>query len=261
MNWQQELYPENEQPLDKLVEGYSYTSVFRTIAFVGDSLSSGEFESHDEFGNIIGYHDMYAYSWGQYIGRKNGLKTYSFSRGGMTAREYLASFGEANGFWDPDKAAQAYVIALGVNDIYNCNMEIGSTADIDPEDYRNNKETFVGYYAAIVSRYREISPGAKFFFVTFPNTNTPERDHQTHGMIRALYEMAEYFGNAYVIDLYRYGPVYDEKFKAHFFHGGHMSPAGYIFTAKLVDSYIDYIVRHNPADFKKIGFVAQHQHR
>ena len=50
MNWQEELYAENEKPLDKFVDGYSNTSVFRTIAFIGDSLSSGEFETRDEDG-------------------------------------------------------------------------------------------------------------------------------------------------------------------------------------------------------------------
>ncbi|MBP3446778.1 MAG: hypothetical protein J6K64_05835 [Clostridia bacterium] len=61
MNWNEKLYNENEKPLDSLVNGYSHTSVFRKIAFVGDSLSSGEFESRDENGNK-GYHDFYEYS-------------------------------------------------------------------------------------------------------------------------------------------------------------------------------------------------------
>lgn len=34
MNWDNELFNKNEKPLDKLVDGYSYTSVFRTMAFV-----------------------------------------------------------------------------------------------------------------------------------------------------------------------------------------------------------------------------------
>ena len=151
MNW------ENEKPLDKLVDGYSHTSVFRKVAFVGDSLSSGGFETRDENGNP-GYHDLYEYSWGQYIARENGLKAYNFSRGVMTAKEYVESFAEANGMWDKDKACQAYVIALGVNDIYNMNMEIGSVTDIDDENYLNNKPTFVGYYATIIKKYKEISP-------------------------------------------------------------------------------------------------------
>ena len=131
MDWNKELYGENEKPLDRLVDGYGYTSIFRKIAFIGDSLSSGEFETRDENGNP-GYHDLYEYSWGQYIARKNGLTAYNFSRGGMTAVEYLDSFAENNGFWNRDKACQAYVIALGVNDILNCNMDIGSISASEP---------------------------------------------------------------------------------------------------------------------------------
>lgn len=254
MNFEQLYFNDNEKPLDRIVEGYSHTSIFRKIAFVGDSLSSGEFQIRDEQGNWA-YHDMFEYSWGQYIARKNGLTAYNFSRGGMTAKEYIESFAADKGFWDKGKACQAYVIALGVNDIYNQNMEIGSIDDIDVEDYRHNNPTFAGYYAAIISRYKEISPDAKFFFVTFPNTNTPERDEKTLGMIKALYDMAEYFDNSYVIDLYKYGPVYDAEFRERFYLNGHMTPSGYILTAQIIDSYIDYIVRHNYNDFKHVGFI------
>ena len=34
-----------------------------------------------------------------------------------------------------------------------------------------------------------------------------------------------------------------------------MNPMGYLFTAKLIDSYIDFIIRANPADFKNVGFI------
>ena len=253
MDWNAYLYGE-EKPLDRLVQGYSRTSVFRTIAFIGDSLSSGEFETIKADGSR-GYHDMFEFSWGQYIARKNGLLAYNFSRGGMTAKEYLNSFAEKNGFWDKEKACSAYVIALGVNDLYNQHMPLGSMADIDAQDYRNNASTFIGNYAAIVSRYKEISPDAKFFFVTFPNKGSESEDPITLPMVEAMYELAKHFDNAYVIDLHSYGPAYDTKFKERFFLHGHMNPDGYILTAELVDSYIDYIVRHNPAAFKKVGFI------
>ena len=42
MDWNKLLYPENEQPLDRLVEGYSRTSIFRTIAFIGLQLRGKE---------------------------------------------------------------------------------------------------------------------------------------------------------------------------------------------------------------------------
>lgn len=254
MDWNKELFDINEKPLDRLVNGYSMTSVFRKIAFIGDSLSSGEFETRDEQGNA-GYYDMFEYSWGQYIARQNGLTAYNFSKGGMTAEWYLDSFADENGFWDKSKACQAYVIALGVNDVYNGGQEIGSVEDVDVNDYRNNKPTFAGYYARIVSRYKEISPDAKFFFVTFPKEKDRRSDSQTLGVIDLLYKFTGIFDNSYVIDLYKYGPVYDETFRQEFFLYGHMAPSGYILTAKLIDSYIDYIIRHNAEDFKNVSFI------
>ena len=253
MNWNEKLFKENEKPLDSLVSGYSHTSVFRTIAFVGDSMSSGEFETLDENGTK-GYHDFLGYSWGQHIARKNGLKAYSFSRGGMTAGEYMESFAQEKGFWDPAKAAQAYVIALGANDMNKTELPIGSIQDIK-ENYRENEKTFVGYYAAIVARYKEISPDAKFFFVTLPNEPERNRNPRAQLIANELYSLAEHFENSAVIDLGKYGPVFDDKFKERYFMYGHMNPSGYILVAEMVDSYIDYIVRHNPKAFEKVAFI------
>lgn len=253
MNWEEKFYNENEKPLDTLVSGYSHTSIFRTIAFVGDSMSSGEFETLGADGTR-GYHDFYEYSWGQHIARKNGLKAYSFSRGGMTAKEYIESFAQERGFWDQEKAAQAYVIALGVNDVCNGGMPIGSVDDIK-EDYRQNGDTYIGYYAAIVMRYKEISPDAKFFFVTIPNEASRNKFGCIEIVNEAVYALAEYFDNAYVIDLHTYGPVFDDRFHEQFYMHGHMNPSGYLLIAELVDSYIDYIVRHNPKDFESVGFI------
>ena len=92
-----------EKPLDNLVVDGGFVGIFRKMAFVGDSLSSGEFEALDAQGKRS-YHDMYEYSWGQYIARMCGNTAYNFSRGGMTAKEYCESFAEENGFWDKDKA-------------------------------------------------------------------------------------------------------------------------------------------------------------
>lgn len=66
MNINEIFAKSDEKPLDNIVESYSNTSIFRTMGFIGDSLSSGEIKSIDEAGNR-GYHDMYEYSWGQFI--------------------------------------------------------------------------------------------------------------------------------------------------------------------------------------------------
>ena len=37
------FFDENEKPLDRLIDDGGFASIFRTIACIGDSLSSGEF--------------------------------------------------------------------------------------------------------------------------------------------------------------------------------------------------------------------------
>lgn len=76
------FYPDlNEKPLDRLPEDGGFCGIFRTIGCIGDSLSSGEFESMDGNG-LKGYHDMYEYSWGQYLARMVGAKAYNFRAAG-----------------------------------------------------------------------------------------------------------------------------------------------------------------------------------
>ena len=176
----------NEKPLDNLVTDGGYTSIFREIVCVGDSLSSGEFEHIDENGKYT-FHDKYEYSWGQFIARKNGLTAYNFSRGGMTAKEYIESFAESNDFFNTDKACQCYVIALGANDL-NSDIEIGSVNDINKEDYTQNKQTFLGFYGAIISRYKAISPDAKFFLVSFPRDDSRTTNPKFKTFYNELYE-------------------------------------------------------------------------
>ena len=66
-----------EKPLENIAANGGFARIFKTIACVGDSLSSGEFESVDSEG-VKHYHDMFEYSWGQVIGRTIGAKVYNF---------------------------------------------------------------------------------------------------------------------------------------------------------------------------------------
>ena len=260
MDWKK-LLKSDEKPLERLVDDGGFTGIFRSIAFVGDSLSSGEFEALNEK-NERTYHDMFEYSWGQYIVRTVGSVGYNFSRGGMTAEEYCEGFADDNRMWDSAKACQAYVIALGVNDISKNGTNLGSISDIDKENYKNNKKTFAGYYAEIIGRYQKNQPRAKFFLMTIPRgTNKgKERDEAEDLHAKLLYELADLFDNTYVLDFRKYAPVYDEEFYREFMLGGHMNPMGYMLTAKIVMSYIDFIIRHNMRDFREVAFIGTDLH-
>ena len=249
-----------EKPLDRIVDDGGLTAIFRTIVCIGDSLCSGEFESTKADGTK-GYHDFYEYSWGQYIARMTGANVQEFSKGGMTAREYLSGFADRRGLWAEEKAAQAYIMALGVNDLHNQHLPMGSIDDV-ADDWKASAAagTFAGSYAAILQRYRTIQPKGRFFLVTMPRGTSPERNTQNEAHAALLHQMAEKFPFTYVIDLNRYAPVYDEEFHRLFYMGGHMNAVGYLLTAKMIASYIDYIVRHHPEDFTQIGFVGTPYH-
>ncbi|MBQ4627224.1 MAG: SGNH/GDSL hydrolase family protein [Clostridia bacterium] len=255
MNINEMIFANDEKPLENLAPNGGYTAIFRKIGVVGDSLSSGEFESLDENGNKA-YHDYFEYSWGQNLARICGSKCFNFSRGGMTAKEYCESFADYMRFWDPQFACQCYIIALGVNDIHNAGMEYGSIDGICKEDYTKNAKTFMGYYAQIIQRLKKIQPRAKFFLMTMMNEKgNHHTKEKTEKHREILFELSDLFDNTYVLDFYKYGPVYDEEFRRKFYMGGHLNPMGYVLTAHMVASYIDYIIRHNPEEFRDVGFI------
>lgn len=250
-----------EKPLDNIIRDGGMMNIFHSIGCIGDSLASGEFEYDDN--GAKGYWDCYEYSWGKQIERITGIEMTNFSRGGLTAYqlykeadEKTSPVADINRLFDKDNAKQGYIIALGVNDICGeGNLQnlyggkIGSAkTDIDPTDYNRNAKTFIGAYAKIIQRLKTIQPDAKFFLVTMPtNHGTPE-------FTLAINELALRFENCYVIDLYTYAPPYDFEFRKKYF-SGHMNAMGYLLTAHYIMTYIDWIIRQKPAEFKYIPFI------
>lgn len=241
-------------PFENPISNGGLCKIFRTICCVGDSLSSGEFEVLNKDGQKE-FYDCYEYSWGQYMARETGANVYNFSCGGMSAEWYCESYAQKKDFWNVNKAAQAYIIALGVNDITNCGEELGAISDIDFENWQNNKKSFVGYYAQIIQRYKEIQPNAKFFLVTIPHSQRIDREkaEDVHAdLIRCL---AQKFTNTYVIDFRKFAPVYDNDFKAKYYLNSHLNVYGYMLTSQMMLSYIDYIIRENADEFVMVPLM------
>ena len=66
--------------------------------------------------------------------------------------------------------------------------------------------------------------------------------------------MTKIFTDCYLIDLFTYAPEYNEAFREKFFLG-HMTPMGYVLSARMIESYIDFIIRKNPKEFNQVGFI------
>ena len=242
---------ENEKPLDRIVANGGFCSIFQTIACIGDSLANGTFES------LIGegkrhVHELREYSWPTLIAKSTGSTVYNFSRGGMTAKEYIETYADKMCYWDRCKLAQAYIIALGVNDIAG-GMKVGSVSDVCLEDSTKNAETIAGYYAKIIQKIKSLQPRAKIFMVSIPQ-NANDIDPLRKELRDVLDGFTKIFDRTYLIDLYTYAPVNDDEYKKKY-RLGHLTPAGYVITARMIESYIDYIIRKNPLDFNQVAFI------
>lgn len=248
--------PAGDAPLTEITQLPGYTGIIHSWGFIGDSLSSGEHESHNADGSM-GYHDLYSYSWGQRICQATGAKGDNYSQGGETADGWIKHFWDEpnnrnNNICAKDDPKQAYIIALGVNDCNRGDVAGDPKTDINLEDYTKNAKTFAGYYGGIIQRVKSIQPDAKIFVVTQPKDGTNWREFPD--VIRG---MADVFDNVYVIDLNKYAPDYSagSNIRENYFMGGHLNAAGYQFTAWVMMSYIDWIIRHNMKDFSQVAFI------
>lgn len=251
-----------ENPLDNVAVDGGFTAIFRTLGCIGDSLSSGEHESFEN--GVKGYHDYYNYSWGQFIARKCGLKAYNWSVGGLTAKDFH-SLSYHNRVFTVENACQAYIIALGVNDVSQVikNIcEFGSLGDVDFDNCENNKDTVIGNYVKIIQRIREVQPKARVFVTTMPKENGMDNARREYyeKFAEILRKLPDLFEFLYVIDFDKYAPVYDDDFKRSYYLGGHLNAMGYKLTADMYMNYIDYIIKTNPEDFSQVAFIGKSVH-
>ncbi len=242
----------NEKPLDQIKDHGGFTSIFRTIGVIGDSLASGEFETVASDGTVQ-YHDLYEYSWGQFLARATGSNVYNFSRGGMTAKEYWETYADAHDCWKP---CQAYIICLGNNDLFVHDHPLGTIEDVHPEQPQQNACTYMGYMGKILSRLKKIQPHAKLFVISLQHDDLGEaRNQLIDRCTDELKKLTGLYNGCYLMDFSKYSICYDQKVRDNFALGFHPNPMGYYVYAQMVGSYIDYIIRHNMKDFAKVGLI------
>lgn len=248
-------------PIKKLIKNEGFVPIIRTLGCIGDSLSSGEHESFNEKGER-GYHDYYEYSWGQFIARKCGLKCINFSRGGLKAIDFLS--GELfPDMFNKENLCQAYTIALGVNDINALCQGIvyrgfGDLESAIKGEYDENLKTFIGCYVNLIKKIKENQPKARIFLVTTPKSSKERKEWRDYANLLAqtIRQIPKFFEFVYVIDLNKYSVDYDKKeFRQKYYVDSHMNAMGYKYTADVMITYIDYIIRNNVEDFRQIGFV------
>ena len=244
---------DESNPLSNLLENGGYTNIFKKISCIGDSLTEGVFEYTE--GGEVKYagkpQGLELYSYPTQLARMTGATVNNYGVGGATAKSWLETTECSNCFKNENKA-QAYIIALGTNDTdYSGNVD----TDIDLKNYSNNADTFVGNYAKIIQKCLELQPKAKVFVVTIPKTRTDYHHAWTTGNSQ-IKSIAEKLG-VYVLDVFTYSESHDnpDKYKEHFYTGGHRNAIGYKRTAVEYATYISWLIYNNPNDFKNTHFI------
>lgn len=265
-----------DNPLSSIRRDAGYGSIIRKWGIIGDSLSSGEMQCYDNTSTSSSdykFLDMYQYSWGQVFARLIGADVYNFSNGGQTTWGWLKGQGFVHdnsyiggiggGDWNLAKQdaykKDAYIIALGVNDrlkIANGEYVLGTTSQIvsydgtnsDIDDTSVNPKSFVRYYAGIIQRVKSIQPKAKIFCVTPLGSNYAE-------IAQAIRDIVEYYSSdgIYLIDLFNYIP---RGYNVNgYMLNGHLSSMGYAYTAYMMNTYIDWIIRNNGSAFRDTALI------
>ncbi len=236
-----------EQSMTYLNNYCGYES-FRKVGCIGDSLASGECVSN-ETGSNVG-HDLYEYSWGQYMARMSGNTYYNFSRGGLTTRTWLTSE-YASQVVDGSHNCQAYIIGLGENDALtdSRHVDVGTIDDITHPE----RDTYYANYAAIINLIKSQVSKAKIFVLTNPKTIAQFEPYN-----EAVRAIAQAFDNVYLIDL-KANRLNDyagaNSIISKSYRGGHYNAFAYGHMAKIMANEINRVMAENITEFSQIEFI------
>lgn len=219
--------------------------MFSRIGVIGDSVSVGW--TKDAQGNR--YRRNLRISWPQQMCRRLGSIGYNLGASGVDPIEWFDSSFEYYEYCYPNYVAteecELYIIGLGLN-----GGTIGSTADINQNDYTQNGGTFYGQYARMIQMINHDHPKSKVICLTEPSTKATSYDQAIRDICELSYIDAElvdldndyywYFNNSVVMAESQGDNL-------------HYTPHGYSLIADAMITVLnDYIFKH-PANFKYVG--------
>lgn len=216
--------------------------IFENMTCIGDSLTAGFTNKNGElFGSNVAREANR--NWSSYIGRRLGIEIRNLGYGSTTTHSWRYnddSLG-ADITQAEVEGIQCYCIGLGVNDLRK-SLTIGSTADINTNDYTQNADTCYGNYHYIISRLHAFNPNAHFFCFTIPNCES--KYDKFNPIIRHVCSL--YAGKrVHLIDLEK---LYPTEYKTAMFttsNNGHFTPLIYnIMSVYIQKAISDYMVNN-----------------
>lgn len=213
-------------------ENLTDISMFSSIGVIGDSYASGELAFD---GNYV---DHYEISWGQILGRKNGINVTNFSKGGLTTQTWLTNE-HGLSLLNSSPKCDLYILALGIND-YSRGKEayLGTTSDISTQG-----DTFYGNYSKIINAIMSKAPGSKIIISTIAY-----KSDLTDKYNDAIKKLATHF-NIPVIDQ-QTEPFFSSDYYLNHMQGGHPTGPVYSGMAKAMQNLIEQSMSDNLSYFE-----------
>lgn len=222
--------------------------IFHTIGVVADSLASGQ----GRINNMSTYKDFYEFSWPQCIARELGVNVYNFTKSGLTTRSWLTDDMGYTLMSDGEHDCVCYIIMLGANDVGLGESYLGSPSDIDLENYENNKDTYYGNYAKIISLIKKQVPRAKIFVAPNPSYGNAALRPSFN---QAVKYMSTIFDNVYYLDIDE--SLYNNTgtFIKRNLVAGHYTPAAYQYIGSYIISLMADVIYENPEEFYFVNLI------
>ena len=219
-------------------------SSFMKFGVIGDSLSVGY------IGDGVTERNP-EYSWGRILSRRIGNICQLFAKAGTTTKDWFTDPYCYTEFIKPQNMCQAYVVAIGTNDVINSSFPVGTTADIDLSDSTNNADSFCGWYGKIIQSIIAYSNTAKIFLLTIPY---PRVDTAKNNAIRSI--SALFPSNVFLVDLAEdYNSLFKEKEIVNFAYNGHFSIGGYSNISTIMNYAVSVTMKNNASSFVDIPHI------
>lgn len=244
---------DQSNPLGTIIQTGGLFGVFQKIGIIGDSLSVGGMNS---IGSQTLDPDVEKrwFSWPQVLNRITGVDMYVCAAGGWNTSDWLNAYGNNPSFiqnW-----CFAYIIGLGENDrTVGHHVDLGTESDVSTTSREDCGATYYGNLANIILRCKEAAEKSRIFILT-----NPRPEGESSGYNAAVRYVANAFGqenNVYLVDLYTYAHEIYAQYIAdqNYFYGGHMTAIGYRMSAYHISTYIDWIMRTYPRNFRDVQFI------
>ena len=219
-------------------------NIFKRVCCCGDSYTSGHISIN---GKSSSTNEEFAYP--HYMSLLTGNEWINCGQSGANVLTWQTASRGLTKAQDAGKV-QAYLIGLMINDQSSGanGIELGTVNDIGTD-----AKTYYGGMSKVIRELNAISPEAKIFVLTCPNTNGSYPSYN-----QAVYDIVAAYKNTYPIhclDLLAYKDMYSSDTLTNDFINGHYTAVGYEQFAEILSAIMSNYINENITDFQDVAFI------